>query len=147
MSKVDCTYHLVFATKNRQATIPAELRRDVYKMLFTILEESKCFVFRINGTSNHVHILFNLHPCISLSDLVNKLKTATSHWMKNDKRFMYFNGWCKEYFAESISRKDIDATIHYIKNQESHHGLISLEDEMTGFYQNHHWLFIPQYFK
>ncbi|MCM1520914.1 MAG: IS200/IS605 family transposase [Lachnoclostridium sp.] len=147
MSKVDSTYHLVFATKNRRTTIPTELRRDVYKMLYTILKENNCFVFRINGTSNHVHILFNLHPTIALSTIVNRLKTITSHWMSNDDRFLYFKGWCNEYFAETVSRDDVPAKIEYIKNQESHHGLISLEDELTEFYSHHHWIFLPDYFK
>lgn len=147
MSKVDSTYHLVFATKNRSTTIPAELRREVYKMLYTILKDNNCFVFRINGTSNHVHILFNPHPSISLADIVNNLKTTTSRWMNRDERFVYFDGWCKEYFAESISRGDIPSVVEYIKNQESHHGLISLEDEMSEFYQHHQWIFLPEYFK
>ncbi len=147
MSRVDSTYHLVFATKNRRTTIPTELRREVYKMLYSILRDNNCFVHRINGTSNHVHILFNLHPSIALSTIVNKLKTSTSQWMRRDDRFIYFDGWCKEYFAETVSRNNVFEIVEYIKNQESHHGLRSLEDELTDFYQHHQWIFLPDYFK
>ena len=146
MSKVIAPYHLVFATKNRRTTIPAELRRDVFKMLFSILQERKCHVYCINGTSNHVHILFELHPSAALADMVKELKTRTSFWMHRDDRFKYFNGWCSEYFAEVVARDSIDSVIEYIKNQESHHGAISLEDEMVNFYSRNHWIFLPEYF-
>ena len=147
MSKVDSAYHLVFATKNRYATIPAELRRELYKVLYTLLRDDNCHVFRINGTSNHVHILFNLHPSIALAAMVHKLKTRTSQWMNKDERFRYFDGWCKEYFAEVVSHDDIPSITEYIINQEAHHGLKSLEDELTDFYKHHHWIFLPEYFK
>lgn len=66
--------------------------------------------------------------------------------MHRDDRFKYFGGWCSKYFAEVVARDSIDSVIEYIKNQESHHGAISLEDEMVNFYSRNHWIFLPEYF-
>lgn len=66
--------------------------------------------------------------------------------MKHDGRFNYFDGWCKEYFAESVSSDDIESVKHYIQNQEQHHGLNSFEYEMINFYNRNHWIFKPELF-
>jgi len=145
MSKVSATYHLVFGTKCRKPTIPVEMRRELYKMIFYYLKSNGCFVHRIGGTSNHVHILFDLHPTKALSTIVSTVKVQTSAWMSKEARFPYFDGWCREYYAACVMPDTVESVAGYIANQDMHHGMLSYEDEMVDFFRHNHWKFLPSY--
>ena len=82
---------------------------------------------------DHIHIAFNMHPDIRLSDLIKELKRQTSVWMTNDERFPLFNGWGKGYYAASFSYEVKDKIIDYIKNQENHHNIEGFLTEMEWF--------------
>jgi REP element-mobilizing transposase RayT len=52
---------MVFSTKNRERTLAADKREDVYKYIWGILKNRKSHLYRIGGTEDHVHILSSLH--------------------------------------------------------------------------------------
>jgi len=81
-------YHIVFSTKKREKALDKEKREELYKYIWGILKNKKCYLYRINGTSDHLHILLDLHPTISLSDLMKTLKTSTCLWIKEKKIFL-----------------------------------------------------------
>ena len=54
--------------------------------------------------------------------------------MKKDERFKSFKGWAAEYFASSVSPKDIDAIVKYIREQEVHHKVVSENEEFESLY-------------
>ncbi len=135
MSKVCALYHIVFATKNREATLLLPLLDDVYRFLWNIITEHKCSLLRIGGISNHIHLLIDLHPSTPLASLMNELKSKSSLWLKNDPRFTDFCGWGREYFAETISWREKDGVIEYIKNQRVHHGYESEDEEFRKLYE------------
>ena len=81
-------------------------------------------------------MIVNINPRVALSDLMEELKSKSSIWMKRDGRFNGFNGWCKEYFAETVAWKDKENVIEYIKNQKEHHGFETAEDEFRKLYAN-----------
>ena len=122
MSKTKILVHIVFSTKHRHQTIPLLHKRDLYKYLHGIISNEKCHTLRINGMTDHVHILIDLHPSVALAHLVKKLKQASSVWMKNSLYFTLFEAWNEGYYAVSVTPQDADACINYIKNQENHHG-------------------------
>lgn len=130
MSTTSCIYHIVINTYKREMTIREESKKSLYAYIYGILKEKNCFVHRINGIPNHVHILMDLHPSISLADLMKNLKQSSSLWMKRNGLFPEWEGWGKEYFAFSKSKEDIDVVKQYIMNQENHHSSNSFEDEM-----------------
>ena len=132
MSKVSSLHHIVFNTKYRKQTIPLDKRRELYAYIFGIIKNNRCGLLRINGTSNHVHMLVNLSPTISLSDFVAIVKRSSSVWLKEHPDYKDFNGWGREYFAASVSRSDADDVIQYIKSQEEHHLGRSFEDELKN---------------
>ena len=53
---------LVFAVKNRDAVLREEFRNRVFEYMSGIITNLKHKSIIINGTSNHVHILFGLNP-------------------------------------------------------------------------------------
>lgn len=134
MSKVIALYHVVFATKEREETITNQFREDVYRYIWKEIEDHKCKLIRINGTPNHLHILTTLHPSVALSTLVGDIKSHCSGWIHKDSRFPTFRGWCKEYFACTVAPGDMDGVIEYIKSQQEHHKVCSLNDEALQLY-------------
>ena len=121
MSKTRILIHIVFTTKNRAATIPMSCRRRLYAYMHGIIENRDSTTLRINGMSDHVHILVKLHPSIAVADLVKELKQSTSKWLKEMEEFRGFRGWNAGYYAASIGSDGEEACINYIKNQEIHH--------------------------
>lgn len=112
-------------------TISNEYREDVYRYIWKIIDVNNCKLLRIGGIPNHIHILLNLHPSVSLSALVRDIKAKSSGWLRKDVRFPRFDGWAKEYFAATVAYKDRLPVIDYIKNQQEHHGLRKYEEELA----------------
>lgn len=121
MSKTLILCHIVFATKNRNKSITRGYERDLYAFLYDTIKQSKCWTYRINGMEDHIHILLDLNPTVSLSDLMKRIKWNSSKWLRGNPNFLRFNGWGEGYFAVSISPNERDGVVKYIMNQKEHH--------------------------
>ena len=134
MSKVCAIYHIVINTKNRRMTIPEEHKRELYQYLHGIILHKQCKTLRINGIPNHIHLLVELNPTLSISELVQTLKQNSSRWLKCNTNFPDFESWGKEYYAFTISKSAENSIIEYIKGQTEHHrsGAIDFESEMKA---------------
>ena len=133
MSKVSALYHVVFATKHREMTINSLYKEDLYRFIWSVITAHGCRLLRIGGVANHLHILLELHPNVSLSNLVRGIKSQSSSWLKSTGRHPQFNGWASEYYAATLSFDSKDAVIEYIKAQEAHHGAHTFDSEMQSF--------------
>lgn len=130
MSKVKALYHIVFCTKERRMTIPLEYLDDVYRFIWKEITSLNCKLIRIGGIQNHVHMLIDLHQSVALSELMKKVKSYSSGWMRTDGRFPLFSGWAGEYYANTISSDNQSQVIEYIKRQKEHHLNIPFECEI-----------------
>jgi REP element-mobilizing transposase RayT len=130
MSKTKQLIHIVFATKQREMTISESSCDELYRFIGALFRDIKCYVIRVNGIENHIHILTDLHPNQALAPLVKKLKHDTSVWMINSGKFPKFRGWCDGYYACSISPKVEEAVVAYIDSQKEHHKKQNMEDEL-----------------
>jgi REP element-mobilizing transposase RayT len=63
----------VFAVKNRDAVLKEDFRERVLEYMSGIVSNLKHKSIIINGTSNHVHILFGLNPSVSVSDTRDRI--------------------------------------------------------------------------
>ena len=93
MSFTKSVYHIVFGTKYRQATIPQEEERKLYKILYDLMKKSGAFVYRVGGMPDHVHILVDITSKVSLTEFVKSLKQESSFLIKQDGSFPQWNGW------------------------------------------------------
>jgi REP element-mobilizing transposase RayT len=73
--------HLVFSTKERFPFIAEVIREPLHAYLAVVLQDLKCPAILINSVADHVHILFELAHTRTMSEVVEKLKTASSKWM------------------------------------------------------------------
>ena len=134
MSKVQSIYHIIISTYHRERTLDEEHRPDLFRYIWDFFKKRKCKLFRINGVSNHIHILVDIHPTIALSSLMRELKNLTSMWITKSGFFPYFKGWGKEYAAFSCSYSDVPRIIEYIKNQQAHHKVADFQEELKRIF-------------
>ncbi len=127
-------YHIVFATKLRQAVLTKSRRDDLYRFLWGVLKNRQSHLFRIGGIEDHVHILTSIHSTMALSDLVKELKTASSAWIKGEHVFPDFTYWQEGYGAFTHALPDKARLIEYIKNQEQHHQTVTFREEYDALF-------------
>jgi len=124
--------HLVFGTKKRENYLTNEVCHRLYPYISSILKSSNCECIKIGGIENHIHILCALAKTTSISDLIEKIKSSTSKWIKtNDESFAHFR-WQKGYGAFSISPAHLQIVNKYINNQSAHHKQTTFEDEFRA---------------
>lgn len=123
------TYHLIFGTKNRERTISEVHCEELYKYIAGIIKGKQCHLYRINGVEDHIHIVSDLHPSVSLANYMKDIKVASSIWMKESGKFPSFKGWQEGYGAFTYSREDRANVINYVKNQKEHHKKETFLDE------------------
>ena len=122
-------YHIVFCTEGRERTIPLDQADSLYKYIWGIIKNHDTKLYRINGMEEHIHMLTDLHPSVSLATFMQKIKTASSLWLKQNPAFPQFRGWSAGYAALTCSQKHRDAVINYIINQRQHHDTTTFLDE------------------
>lgn len=123
-------YHLIFHTKDNRQTLVQEHSEELYAYLMGYIKNKNCYLYRINGMNDHLHILCDLHPTIALADYMRDMKTASSIWLKQSGKFPEFEGWSVGYAALTYSWKDKEMITNYIKNQQEHHKEVSFYDEL-----------------
>ena len=114
-------YHIVFSTKERQASLKIDRREDLFRYIWGIVKNKHSHLYRINGTADHLHVLTSLHPTVCLADFVKEIKIASSKWIRENRVFPCFTHWQDGYGAFTHSIHEKDTQIDYIKNQSEHH--------------------------
>ncbi|WP_242617450.1 transposase [Cecembia calidifontis] len=57
-----------------------------------MLTNKNCYLYRINGVEDHLHILNAVHPIIAPSSLIKDIKLASSDFIKRENIFPNFKG-------------------------------------------------------
>ena len=130
-------YQIVFSTKNRERTLTANNRPELFKYIWGIIEKKQSHPYWINGVEDHLHIATHIHPSVALAPLIKDIKLATSTFISKDRIFEKFGGWQDGYAAFTYCYKEKDRLIEYIKNQENHHKTISFKDELVTLLEEH----------
>jgi putative transposase len=120
---------LVFAVKNRDALLTEDIRERVFEYISGIITNLKHKSIIINGTSNHVHILFGLNQSVSVSDTVHDVKRGSSLFINNEILCPCKFSWQEGYGGFTYSRSQIEDVYYYIENQAFHHKKKTFREE------------------
>jgi putative transposase len=124
------TIHIVFSTKNRRNLLIKEAQIELYSYMAQILISKNCHNCKIGGTENHIHILCQLPRTISISELIEEIKTNSSKWLKKKSHDLSNFQWQNGFGVFSVSPSHLNIINQYIENQEEHHKKITFEDEL-----------------
>jgi putative transposase len=130
-------YHIVFGTKFREPAITPDHELDLFKYIWGVVKKNKCVLHQLNGMPDHIHILSDLHPSVSLSNYIKDIKVSSSIWLKDTGKFPLFTGWQEGYGAFSCSDRDKEKVIGYIKGQKTHHKSENFKEEYIRLLQEH----------
>ncbi|MDO9511495.1 MAG: transposase [Bacteroidales bacterium] len=87
----------------------------------------------INGHLEHVHCLISMRSGQTIDNIMMLIKGESSFWINKNKILPGKFEWQGDYYAASVSEKDLGAVRNYIKNQEKHHSVKSYDLEYQEF--------------
>lgn len=84
----------------------------------------------VGGGLDHVHVLLQYPASAKLAEIVTKLKSNSSRWMR-ERHYPHF-GWQNGYAAFSVSQSRAAEVAAYIRGQEERHKRVDFEDEFVS---------------
>ncbi|MDR3049846.1 MAG: IS200/IS605 family transposase [Elusimicrobiota bacterium] len=145
MSYKQILYHIVFGTKSHRRVLTDINIKELYLYIGGIIKNKGCNLYKINGMPDHIHILSDLNPMLSLSDFIKEIKRCSSIWIKESRKFINFDGWADGYCALTYAYSDKDIVEQYIANQQEHHKKTSFRDEFIALLKENHIEFDEKY--
>jgi putative transposase len=117
--------HLVFVTKYRKCVFTPEILSTMKSVFSKICEDFEAVLVQCDGERDHVHLLINYPPKVSISKLVNSLKGASSRRLRRihpELKACYWKSvlWSPSYFAASCGGAPISIIRQYIEDQAKH---------------------------
>ena len=125
-------YHVIFATKERQAIIAPSWRDRLHAFIGGVLREMEAIPQSIGGVADHVHMLVGLKATHSLSDVMRDVKRASSKWVHGTIGDSAF-AWQEGYGAFTVSSSMREDVRRYIERQEEHHRTRTFREEYVEF--------------
>jgi putative transposase len=120
------TAHVVLVTKYRKKAISEKVLLRLKEIFTETLIKWECNLVEFNGESDHVHLLIDYKPDISLSKLIANLKTVSSRLIRRDfpelaSKYFYNKPffWTGAYFVASCGGVTVSQLKKYVENQKS----------------------------
>jgi REP element-mobilizing transposase RayT len=129
--------HAIFHVKSTSPLIFKEDKEKLYSYIATIIKDKNSIPIEINGTEDHLHILFVLSKNLALSKMLEEIKKNSSRWIKGLKPAYRSFAWQGGYSGFSVSPSLQESTKKYIQNQEVHHQKLSLKEELILFFNQY----------
>ena len=96
------------------------------KLIFEkVCKDFEAELIECDGESDHVHLLINYPPKVSVSKLVNSLKGVSSRKVRQqkfksvDSKLWGDSLWSPSYFAGSCGGASLEVVKQYIESQET----------------------------
>ena len=117
----NCKYHIVFAPKYRRQVFYKGKRLEIGKILRVLCSHKGVEIMEAEVCPDHIHMLVQIPPKISVSGFVGYLKGKSSimifqQW--GNAKFKYRNRefWCRGYYVDTVG-KNTKKIAEYIRNQ------------------------------
>ena len=125
----NCKYHVVFAPKYRRKVFYGSKRLEIGAILRKLCEFKGVTIIEAEVCPDHVHILLEIPPKMSVSGFMGYLKGKSSlmiyqRW--GNMKFKYRNRefWCRGFYVDTVG-KNTKKIKEYISNQ------LQQDEEMT----------------
>ena len=134
--------HLVWSTKYRAPTIAEGWRQNLYAYIAGIIRNKAGKLISVGGTDDHIHVYLSLPSRISLSVMVNAIKTHSSRWVRihHNKGF----AWQRGFGAFSMNFKNESRLRRYIDNQSQIHRARTSRREYASWLKVHGFELMPE---
>jgi putative transposase len=117
--------HLVFVTKYRRNVFTKQILEELEMIFTSVCTDFEACLVECEGENDHVHLLVEYPPKISVSKLVNSLKGVSSRLLRKRGHPSIQNAlwgsslWSPSYFAGACGGAPLAVIRQYIEQQES----------------------------
>ena len=117
--------HLVFVAKYRGKVFTKEILDDIRGIFESVCTDFEAQLVEFDGEDDHVHLLVNYPPKVSISKLVNSLKGVSSRMIRQKnypsiKQKLWGGAlWSPSYFTGSCGGAPIEIIRQYIEQQKT----------------------------
>ena len=113
--------HIVFAPKYRRQVIYGQIKKDIGEILRKLCNEKKVEIIEAELCPDHIHMLINYPPYLSISQFAGFLKGKSSLMIFDrhaNLKFKYGNRnfWCRGYYVDSVGKNE-RVIAEYIQQQ------------------------------
>ncbi|WP_241580309.1 IS200/IS605 family transposase [Rosenbergiella nectarea] len=113
--------HLIFTTQYRRKVFDGEIISQIREALLSAAEKLEIDILEMDGEEDHIHILVAYPPKLSVSVLVNNLKSISSRRVRilNTNLQKASNSgvlWSRSYFACSAGGATIETLKSYVRS-------------------------------
>ena len=120
-TKWNCKYHVVFAPKYRRKVFYEEKRLEIGQILRQLCEWKGVNIKNAEVCPDHVHMLIEIPPKMSVSSFMGYLKGKSSlmifeKWGNIKYKYRNREFWCRGYYVDTVG-KNTDAISKYISHQ------------------------------
>ncbi len=117
----NCKYHIVFAPKYRRKVFFNQKRLEIGAILRSLCEWKEVNIIEAEVCPDHVHMLVEIPPKLSISGFMGYLKGKSSIMIYQkyaNMKFKYRNRefWCRGYYIDTVG-KNTKVIKEYIANQ------------------------------
>ena len=119
--------HLVFVTKYRRDVFTKDILEALHPIYDAVCKDFEAILVEFDGEDDHVHLLVNYPPKVTISKLVNSLKGVSSLLIRKmdfpsiKKKLWGGALWSPSYFAASCGGAPISIIRAYIEQQRTPH--------------------------
>ncbi|MDR0674310.1 MAG: IS200/IS605 family transposase [Zoogloeaceae bacterium] len=116
--------HLVFVSKYRRKVFDGDAIERLKGYFAKVCAKFEAKLVEMDGEHDHVHLLVEYPPKVSVSSLVNSLKGVSSRLLRKErpdieKRYWKDALWSPSYFAASCGGASIAIVRQYIEQQKT----------------------------
>ncbi len=125
-------YHVVWATRGRDAVLNASSAKTVERSIRATCRTCDVIVHAVSAMLDHVHLVVSIPPSMAVSALVGRVKGASSHVLRHPPDGPEIEGfaWQAEYGVLSFGEKALSDVVAYVTNQTERHAAQRLWDNL-----------------
>lgn len=123
-SKHNLKVHIILVCKYRKKLLVGNVNENVKNTIKEIESKSDFEIIEMETDKDHIHLMIQYIPRVSISAIINRIKSITTHtiWIEHQKMLRkHFwrekTFWTDGYFACSIGEASPETIANYIRNQ------------------------------
>jgi putative transposase len=115
-------YHLVWLPKYRKKILDGNVKIKLEELFRTCAEVNGWEIQELNIQVDHVHMVIQIPPSVSVSRVVQFLKGTSSRFVREElpevKKYLWGKDfWADGYFSETVGYCSEETILNYVRNQ------------------------------
>ncbi|WP_293130780.1 IS200/IS605 family transposase [Microcoleus sp. bin38.metabat.b11b12b14.051] len=112
-------YHFVFVPKRRRPVLTQKVAERLQEIIFELVVENRWKLIAVEIMPDHVHLLLNIKPSDSASDVMRRIKGRSAKLLRDEfpQLLKLPCMWTPSYFVGSVGNVSTEIVRKYIEQQ------------------------------